>query len=44
MELTGIHIDTEYAKRLHQKYQSKLDEIDTKIDEELNKLAPTIEK
>lgn len=44
MELTGIHIDTEYAKRLHQKYQSKLDDIDKKIDEELNKLAPTIEK
>lgn len=42
MELTGVCIDNEYAKRLSEKYHKKLDAIDAKIAEELDKLAPTI--
>jgi DNA polymerase-1 len=42
MELTGVCIDNEYAQRLSAKYHKKLDAIDAKIAEELDKLAPTI--
>lgn len=44
MELTGIEIDFEYADRLSKKYHKKLDDIDSKIEEELKKLEPTIRK
>ena len=37
MELTGISIDHEYAKRLSDKYHKKLDDLNKKIDEELAK-------
>lgn len=42
MELTGITIDTQYAKRLSEKYHKILDEYDRQIAEELQKLKPTI--
>lgn len=37
MELTGVCIDKEFAKRLSDKYHKKLDNIDIKINEELSK-------
>lgn len=37
MELTGVCIDKEFAKRLSDKYHKKLDDIDIKINEELSK-------
>lgn len=43
MELNGININVEYAKRLHNKYQKMLDEIDKEIEEELVKLKPQVE-
>lgn len=44
MELTGVCIDTDYAKRLSKKYhEEKLDEVDNKIKEELNKIQPKID-
>lgn len=42
MELVGVNIDTEYADRLSKKYYKKLENIDKKIEEELNKLKPKI--
>ena len=39
MELTGINLDEEYCKRLSEKYNNKLAEVDKKIDAELNKLS-----
>lgn len=42
MELTGVCINTEYAKRLSEKFHKKLDEIDTKIINEINAYAETI--
>lgn len=44
MELTGVEIDQEYAKLLSAKYHKKMDAIDNKIAEELQKLAPQILK
>lgn len=43
MELTGISISKEYAKRLSDKYHKLLDDCDEKITEELAKLKPTID-
>lgn len=42
MELTGVEIDTEYAKKLSSVYHSKLDEVQVRIDAELEHLAPLI--
>lgn len=44
MELTGININVEYAKRLHNKYQKMLDEIDSEISKELVNLQPKIDE
>ena len=43
MELNGIGIDQEYAKRLQNKYHSKLDKLDNELSQELNKLKPIID-
>lgn len=43
MELRGIEIDQEYAKRLSEKYHRKVDEYQVLIDEELNTLKPQID-
>ena len=43
MELRGISIDEDYAKRLSTKYHKKLEDISKKIDEELYKLESRIE-
>lgn len=42
MELVGVNIDTEYADRLSKKYHKKLEDIDRRIEAELNRLAPKI--
>ena len=42
MELTGVEIDTEYAKKLSSVYHNKLDEVQVRIDAELEHLAPLI--
>lgn len=42
MELTGVEIDTEYAQKLSSVYHSKLDEVQVRIDAELEHLAPLI--
>lgn len=42
MELTGITLDLEYAKRLSDKYHKKLEQIDLKIAEELQKYSDII--
>jgi len=44
MELRGITIDTEYAERLSKKYHSKVDEVDKKIAEELEKYSDMIKE
>ena len=44
MELTGVCIDTEYAKRLSVKYHKMLDEIDGRINAELVRIKPQIDK
>lgn len=43
MELRGIEIDQEYAKRLSEKYHRKVDEYQVLIDEELATLKPQID-
>ena len=43
MELRGIEIDQEYAKRLSEKYHKKVDEYQVLIDEELATLKPQID-
>lgn len=43
MEMTGVCIDEEYAKRLSKKYQKRLVEISRGISEELDKYKPIIE-
>lgn len=43
MELDGIKLDLDYAKRLHDKYESKLSEYDEKLNNMLSEIAPTIE-
>lgn len=42
MELYGIEIDKEYAKRLSNKYHRKVDEVNAKIDTELSKYSDKI--
>lgn len=42
MELYGIEIDKEYAKRLSNKYHKKVDEVNEKIDTELSKYSDKI--
>lgn len=42
MELYGIEIDKEYAKRLSNKYHKKVDEVNAKIDTELSKYSDKI--
>ena len=42
MELYGIEIDKEYAKRLSNKYHKKVDEVNAKIDMELSKYSDKI--
>lgn len=42
MELTGVEFDIEYDERLSKKYHKKLDELDSKIADELEKLKPQI--
>lgn len=44
MELRGIEIDQEYAKRLGEKYLKQIDDYQSQIDEELNKLKPQIDE
>lgn len=43
MELRGISIDTEYAKKMSVEYHKKLDEIQGRIDEELLNLKPLVD-
>lgn len=42
MELIGVCIDQEFGERLRLKFNQNLSEIDVKIEEELDKLKPTI--
>lgn len=42
MELAGVDFDKEYDERLSEKYHKKLDILDEKITDELNKLQPLI--
>lgn len=42
MELYGIEIDKEYARRLSNKYHKKVDEVNAKIDTELSKYSDKI--
>ena len=44
MELTGVEVDQDYSKRLSTKYHKQLDEIESRIAVELDKLSPTINK
>ncbi len=44
MELYGALADVEYAKRLQNKYETKLAEIDKDVQKELVFLGPTVEK
>lgn len=44
MELTGMSIDTDYAKRLSHKYHELTEQVSTKIEEELFKLKPQIDE
>ena len=44
MELRGIEIDQEYAKRLSEKYHKQVDEYQKLIDCELEKLKPQVDE
>lgn len=44
MELAGVEIDKEYSKRLSAKYHKFLEDVDVKLQVELDKLEPTISK
>lgn len=44
MEMTGITIDKEYASRLSTMYHGQLDEVDRKINDELEKYRQIIEE
>ena len=44
MELRGIEIDLDYAKKLSEAYHNKLAIIEKQIEEELNRLNPIIDK
>ena len=43
MELTGVEIDVDYAEKLSRVYHRKADEIQLKIDAELDRLKPIID-
>lgn len=43
MELTGVKIDIEYAKRLQNKYQHLSEEVDSEIEKELNNYSAQIQ-
>ena len=43
MELNGIEIDQEYSKRLQNKYHARLEKLDAKLINLLNKLKETID-
>lgn len=43
MELTGVEVDVEYAHRLSKVYHKKSDEVQEKIDKELERIKPLIE-
>ena len=43
MELTGVEVDVDYAKRLSKVYHEKSDEIQLRIDDELSRLKPIID-
>lgn len=43
MELTGVEVDVEYAHRLSKVYYKKSDEVQEKIDKELERIKPLIE-
>lgn len=42
MELTGVCVDVDFGERLKIKYNKQLEEVDTKIETEMQRLAPTI--
>lgn len=44
MELTGVAVDTEYAKRLSKKYHKKLDALDLKLDKAIHEYDDIIAK
>ena len=44
MELTGVEIDSDYAKRLSNKYHQKVDLVDKGIADQLRSIRPIIEK
>lgn len=44
MELNGVAVDIDYAKRLSVKYHAQADEIDAAIEKELVALKPTIDQ
>ena len=43
MELTGVEVDLDYAKKLSVVYHKKSDEVQEKIDKELERIKPLIE-
>lgn len=43
MELRGVYFDTDYSKRLSQKYNQKLEELDRDIESELTKFKSKID-
>ena len=43
MELTGVEIDVDYAKRMSTEYHKRSDEVQTRIDKELEHLKPLID-
>lgn len=43
MELDGIALDSEYCERLSNKYHKILDDINTRLDNELNNIKPKID-
>ena len=44
MELEGIEVDLDYAKKLSEIYHKKSDEVQVKVDNELNRLKPIIDQ
>lgn len=44
MELVGVELDTDYAKRLSNKYHNLLDDVDLRIEKQLEEFRPVIEE
>lgn len=44
MELSGVCIDQEYAKRLNKKYNDQLSQLDIELEKELKALSPKIQE